>query len=104
MKSGKPVSMTIQERAEKIYLAVGNKEADSKEWDVSFIAAEIQDAVNEAIVERFEGEDCAVARIEQAAYAKGANEGYKSGVEDARKFVMYWKKNQQDDSDGNLKR
>lgn len=63
--------MTIEERAETIVKI--------------FIGPILTQAVEEAICERFEGEDCIVARLEQAAYAKGFSEAREMAAKIANK-------------------
>jgi hypothetical protein len=76
----KPLS--AQERAEKFFewrsdlpICKHMEDGICKQCEENYLAAEIQAAVDEAMVEAFEGEDCKVARLEQAAYKRGVEDG-----------------------------
>lgn len=72
-------TMTSQERARNI-LTLLNLPADYDprngipKGSYDAVLAEIAEAEREAVLEKFEGDDCAVAQLEMAAYERGRND------------------------------
>lgn len=65
------MSLTAQERAEKIVAFAKECAPLDFAWSYEFVAAQIAEAEREAVIKLFEGDDCKVAQLEHAAFEKG---------------------------------
>ena len=65
--------MTPNERAENIVLASRQDRYAKATEFLKYVAAQIDEAEREAVLAKFEGEDCVVANLEREAYSKGWN-------------------------------